>query len=274
MFTSENLEVPGPGHPFTIYFENGRRATAVRVEHRAQLANSIALLGFHRSYPTLVLVGGAGGTSQAELAQLYPLFQDVLARMMEAHGVCVVDGGTDAGVMSLMGRARTEIKATFPLVGVAATGTVVLPGAPAATGHRALLDPYHTHFMLVPGTSWGDEVSWLAGVATTIAQEQPSVTVLVSGGKIAYQDVAASIHAGRAVIAIQGSGGTADALTHALVTAPPDRQTREVVESGLLRAVDSSDGPLALMTAIEEIFALKDEKRRDLASLAPPDFNL
>jgi hypothetical protein len=59
----------------------------------------------------------------------------------EALGACVADGGTYSGVMHLMGQARTETQASFPLGGVAATGTVALQGTPLPRPDATLLEP-------------------------------------------------------------------------------------------------------------------------------------
>jgi hypothetical protein len=107
----------------------------------------------------------------------------------ERLGLVVIDGGTDAGVMRLIGRARTRAAATFPLVGVPAAGTVRFPGKhwrarrrwplkhPGGR-RRWPLDAHHSHFVLVPGTAWGDEAPWIARVATELAGGWPSLTVL------------------------------------------------------------------------------------------------
>ncbi len=114
---------------FEITFPNGLTARAVRVHRSAELPVALRELGLRRSNPTLVLVGGAGGLGDAELDRLRPLFVEVLAPLAETLGASVVDGGTDSGVMRLMGQARAETDVTFPLIGVAATGTVALPDA-------------------------------------------------------------------------------------------------------------------------------------------------
>ncbi|MBD2244708.1 hypothetical protein H6G26_14110 [Nostoc sp. FACHB-888] len=46
------------------------------------------------------------------------LFTEVLAPIAESLGAYVVDGATDAGVMQLIGEARTYINARFALIGV------------------------------------------------------------------------------------------------------------------------------------------------------------
>jgi hypothetical protein len=181
------------------------------------VAVALATAGVPLPAPVAVLVGGAGGMGAAERQRSRALIGGVLVPFAQAHGVCIVDGGTDAGVMSIAGAARAACGAHGPHVGVAAAGTVVLPGDPAAgsatdpTG-RAAVEPHHTHLVVVPGERWGDEVPWLSAVASALAGGCPSVTVLANGGDIAYADVRASLDAGRPVLVLAGTGRTADDL--------------------------------------------------------------
>jgi hypothetical protein len=87
---------------------------------------------------------------------------------------------------------------------------VILPGGQPP--RRTRLDPDHSHFLLVPGDEWGAEARWIARVATVLAGDTPSATVLINGGEIAYSDVERSVAAGRSVLAVAGSGRTADHL--------------------------------------------------------------
>ncbi len=86
--------------------------------------------------------------------------------------------------MRLIGQAKTAA-AGFPLVGVVAEGTVVVPGVESASPEAEELEPNHTVFLLVPGTEWGDEAPWIADVAGIVAGVRSSVTVLVNGGQVA-----------------------------------------------------------------------------------------
>ncbi len=215
-------------------------------------------LGLDHPRPTLVFVGGAGWFGEAEQARLRPLFAGVLAPLAEALGALVVDGGTDAGVMRLMGRARARTNATFSLIGVAATGTVALPGGPLPRPDAAQLEPHHTRFVLVPGSEWGDEARWLSRVAGVLSDGVPSVTVLVNGGETAWKDASLSVDAGRPVVAISGSGRAADALAGALRDEATDARARELTESGLLRAVDLSAGEPVIARTIEEVLSAKE----------------
>jgi hypothetical protein len=176
-----------------------------------------------------------------ELIRLRPLFARGLAPLAERLGVVVIDGGTDAGVMHLIGRARSWAGATFPLLGVAAAGTVRFPGHHPAPDDVWPLDAHHTLFVLVPGAEWGDEAPWIARVATELAGGWPSVTVLANGGEIAYLDVECSLHAGRPVLAIAGSGRTADRVASAVRGGPADTRAVRLAASGLVEVVDADD---------------------------------
>jgi TRPM family ion channel len=227
--------------PFPVGLDGGQTATAVRVSQPSDLPAALAALGLHAPRLVVALVGGAGRIRARELDRLRPLFEQGLVPVAERLGVVVVDGGTDAGVMHLVGRARTRAGARFPLVGVPAVGTVRFPGKRPGPRRRWPLDAHHPHFVLVPGAAWGDEAPWIARVATELAGGSPSVTVLVNGGKIAYTDVACSLHAGRPVLTVAGSGRTADQLASAVRGGPAAERAVRLVASGLVEVVNADD---------------------------------
>jgi hypothetical protein len=234
--------------PFPVSLDGARTAAAVPVDQPADLPAALAALGLHAPRLVVVLVGGAGRMKARDLDRLRPLFEQGLVPVAERLGVVVVDGGTDAGVMHLIGRARTRAEATFPLVGVPAVGTVRFPGKhPGArrrwpgARRRWPLDAHHTHFVLVPGAAWGDEAPWIARVATELAGGSPSVTVLVNGGKVSYKDVACSLHAGRPVLTVAGSGRTAGQLASAARGGPAVERAVRLAASGLVEVVNADD---------------------------------
>ena len=72
---------------------------------------------------------------------------------------------------------------------MAAVGTVILPGAQPRQDDAAVLDPDHSHFLLVPGDDGARRSRSIARVATVLAGDTPSATVLINGGEIAHSDV-------------------------------------------------------------------------------------
>ena len=57
------------------------------------------------------------------------VLRDEVVPVAERRDAVVIDGGTDSGVMQLIGRARSALGGRFPLIGVAAEGTVLVPEA-------------------------------------------------------------------------------------------------------------------------------------------------
>lgn len=205
-----------------------------------ELPSALARLGLARSRPVLVSVGGASGLDADVADALLILFRDRLAPLLDRIGAAVVDGGTDAGVMALMGRARREAGARFALLGVAARGTVRVAGEPEGelAGARALLEANHSHRLLVPGDRWGDEIPWMNAIATRLGAGYGRATLVAAGGRVTELDVDASLACGRPTLLLAGSGGTADAIVQAGRRHP------------LLRVVPRDDGWAGLVATL------------------------
>lgn len=232
---------------------DGHAARVVRPSRFADLAPAVAGLGLPGRRPVLVVVGGAAGLDEADKERLFTLFGQALLPAVASRQAVVVDGGTDSGVMQLLGRARAAAGARFPLVGVAAEKKVILPGDNAEPGDRAPLEPNHSHFLLVPGSSWGDESPWLSRVATEIAGSAPSATILINGGEIAFQDVANSLAAHRPVVVIAGTGRTADRIAAAVHDRDADEQAAQMAGSPLVTVVPWAENPAAVRAALAEL---------------------
>lgn len=243
--------VPSPwltapvGRAFPLTLAGGGRASAVRVDREDQLSAAASALGL--SGPALVIVGGADRMEDRELDRVEPLFRDVLAPFAEQRGAIVIDGGTDSGVMQLIGQVRRS--SSFPLVGVLAAELAA--ESPNSESDAAPLEPNHSHFLFVPGTRWGDESPWLAHFATVVADGRPSATVLVNGGDVTLSDAEQSVGAGRRVIAVSSSGGTADAIAAAARGDATDRRVHNLAASGLVQAADVA----AIRSLLDELFA-------------------
>ena len=223
-----------------------------RVANPADLCATLGALDIGMGRPVLVLVGGAGGMTQDHLAAMTQVMAGIIAAL-DDWGAAIVDGGTDSGVMRVIGQVRDAAGAHFPLVGVAAEDTVILPGTPAAPD-AAKLEPHHTQVILVPGQTWGDESPWLSRVATAIADGQPSLTLVVNGGQITYDDIDHSLQAGRPVVILAGTGRAADTIAAAARGDSGDPKAAQAAASLGTRIV-SLDDPQALYAAIESILA-------------------
>ncbi|MEH1943591.1 MAG: hypothetical protein V7L01_25690 [Nostoc sp.] len=224
-----------------LTFDSGQTALAIRVDRQAELPDALEGIGLGGSRSVLVVVGGASNMSEADFLSIQRLFTEVLAPIAESLGAYVVDGGTDVGVMQLMGEARTQIGAKFALIGVTPESKVALPNQQEPTADLTQLEPNHTHFVLVPGNNWGDESPWISQVATVLANNAPSVTVLLNGGEITFEDAFSSVNTGRLVVVIAGSGRTADILADALRGQATDERAKKLAKSATLQYIDLID---------------------------------
>src|SRR5256886_11016736 len=168
--------------PARFTFSNGRSALAMRVRHGEELPTALYELGLRSGQPNLVLIGGASKMDVKELNGIRSLFVECLVPAIATLDATVIDGGTDAGIMQLMGQARAITGETFPLIGVAVAGKVTTPDRIDHSGKGTFLETHHTHFLLVPGTHWGGESPWLFRVTDVLAARAASPTIFVNGG--------------------------------------------------------------------------------------------
>ena len=226
--------------PHTIRLADDRTALLAHADGPDDLPRAVGSLDLGTARPVVAVVGGAGGLGDEQLKQLAAVFTDVIAPEIREHDAVAVDGGTDSGVMRLLGRARAA-GAPFPLVGVAAVDTVNYPGHRGSNPDAAELDRNHSHFVLVPGAEWGDEATSLAKVASLVAGGRPAATVLVNGGEVSLSDAERSVAENRLVLVLSGTGRSADRIAAAARGGPEDARVTALARHPLVRVVDVGD---------------------------------
>ena len=165
-------------------------------------------LGFAPPRPALFLSGGARRIAP-EHAALVAEWLPGVAQAAGPLGLTIISGGTNSGVMALLGEACAAIPQPPPLIGV-------LPGGVLARRGAAILERHHSHFLLVEGEDWGAESGWLSRLAVALTGGQrPCLGLLINGGRIARRDLTAAQEQGLTVWALQGSGRLADELARA-----------------------------------------------------------
>ena len=227
---------------FSLTFENNLTAQILEIQPEEELTSALSVMNLTGSRGVLIIIGGASQMEQADFLKLQRLFLEVLAPLAQQLGLFVVDGGTDTGVMGLMGRAKHEIQGDFPLIGVSPIGLVKLPNRTNTAPEAAHLEPHHTHFFLVPGSNWGDESSWLARIGSVLAGNHPSVTVLINGGSISLVDAKENVKQHRPLIVVAGSGRLADRIAASMSQSEtgisPD--ITSLINTGLVNVFDLS----------------------------------
>lgn len=207
----------------TISFQNGRHATAVFTQAETPLKEIVAALAINQPNAVIVSLGGADELSGKLQARLTQLYSRGIARAAIETGALIIDGGTKAGVMSLMGEAVASRGYQSPLLGVAPAAMVQLPGS--ATSSGTPLEPSHSHFVLTPGDDWGAETPVLfdlvrcftGGESTKAAgnEKVPVTAVLAGGGDVSKQEALLAVRQNIPLIVINGSGGIADEIAAA-----------------------------------------------------------
>jgi hypothetical protein len=198
----------------TISFPE-RQVLCVFPDKPANLSEAISGMGLEAGYPVIVLIGG---NIQEQQAVITDRVIQALAKIAEDMKALVICGGTDMGVMAEIGRLRSNNHYQFPLVGVTLEALVTWPEGPHSTNmlwwgtKRWQLEPHYTHFILVPGSEFGDESPWIVDAATLLSTGHQSVTILINGGDVSRKDIALSIEHGRPVIAVGGTGRLANDL--------------------------------------------------------------
>jgi SLOG in TRPM, prokaryote/SMODS and SLOG-associating 2TM effector domain 1/Protein of unknown function (DUF4231) len=214
-----------------VRFENGNDALVVTDDDGADPRGLLATLelAVDDGRPVIVVCGGADELGGDALARAERVLGPAVASVAQLTGAALVDGGTAAGVMEVMGKARAEgHNALSPLVGVAPAGKVTYPGdANAAGGDRTPLQANHTHFVLADTSTWGGETELLFDVAQAIAGCSRVAMVLAGGGSVALAEAREAVRRGWPVFVFEGTGGTADQLA-ALLRAHRDAQPRVV----------------------------------------------
>ena len=189
-----------------LLLKRGVTARAVNITDDKEIQEALRELEISYPRPVIVLVGGAGGIGWLDKFPMRKAIR-IVARLAEETQAVVVDGGTQAGIMTEIGKQRKQNKFSFPLIGVV-FDSLLMQEEP-----KSILDANHTHFFLVPGNDWGDESAWISKIGTAIAGDRKSITILVNGGNISKTDVEYSLLENRPAFVMRGTGRMADEIT-------------------------------------------------------------
>jgi len=240
----------------TITFGNGNRAVVVTAPGDASAKAILEALGIRSPRAVILLFGGAAGLDDSRKAHLEALFADGVTPVAVELGALIIDGGTQSGVMAMMGQAIARSPGTPQLLGIAPEGKIAHPeisGAPALSDGTPL-EPNHSHFVLVESNEWGGETEKMLELAR--AFNTPTVAILVNGGAIPADEALQSVRNAWQLLVIEGSGRFADEVSAAVRNGQAAKSTElsEIVRSGRVALFHVND-------AAEK---LRDELRRML----------
>lgn len=207
-----------------VTFPNGNRARVVVAPADGRAAEIVGALGVARPKSLLLVMGGADKVGAEVMSRLEEMFTRGIEGAAAEAGALVIDGGTDSGVMRLMGRAVAGGGRRTPLLGVSPGGLVSYPRADESGGEglrggergpeegRTPLEPNHTHFVLVESDRWGGETEMIFRLAEELGRGVPVLTLVVNGGPIVKDEVLHSVRQGWPVVLVEGSGRMADEI--------------------------------------------------------------
>ena len=212
-------------------------------------------LGIPTPAPVVLISGGADTLDPGIEPKLTQLIGRGLLRASRAAGAVIIDGGTDAGVMGLIGRTAGAMAEPAPIIGVAPEALIQSAAiSPVESdGGRVALAPNYTHFVLTEGHVWGAETPMMFDLAQAIAGKLPVIMVLIGGGPVALSEVLNAVRRRWCVLIVQGSKGIADELLaqwKTEVVENDDPLIAEILADGDLHAFPMSDPPEALARRI------------------------
>ncbi len=228
-------------------------------------------LGLELPDAVLMIFGGAAHMETGLETEIAAAFRNSILPIVAACNALIIDGGTQAGIMEIVGALGAEGTPRPIMLGVAPLGAVTFPGKAqmadvhgfaavpeAEIGGLAPLDPNHSHFALTPTTEWGSETATMFQLAVALskreAKPRPLAALLFNGGMIAKQEALQCIRQGWPLIALQGTGRLADQIAQAKSQqplTPEDTELAEIVTSDRLKVVSLADVADALGEALD-----------------------
>lgn len=227
----------------TIVFENNSSATAVFPPASATGQEIVAALGITDPKAVLLIIGGADSIDEKVSSRLIQLFGRGIARAAIQSSAVIIDGGTESGVMKMMGQGVADRGFKSALIGVAPLNLVSYPESEGEG--KTALDPNHTQFVLVEGKEWGSETGAIFKLMDALTPKAPGVVLLAGGGEVSRTEVLQAVRHNLPLVVVEGSGGLADEIAvawKARPELPEDPVMAEIIADGRIQfhRLDSS----------------------------------
>ncbi len=245
---------------FEIRFEEGHTATAIQVEQDTSADEITKALNLDVPAPCIFISGGAGAMSKEDIEKTRQIMDEGVARFAAENGIIIVDGGTESGVMQMIGEARRKHNYSFPLVGIAPHGKVQYPGH-VNESNEAELDGNHSHFVLVNSDEWGGESQTIINMTRAICgnKQKHALGILINGGKIAQQDIYLATAKGDhkiPVLVLEGSGRFAQELATAFRTGHAQQKIlKAIIQGGDIKLLATGEGVDKMKEKLETHFS-------------------
>lgn len=245
---------------FEIRFEEGRTATAVRVDQGIPADGILHALQIETPSPVIFISGGAGNMSAEDIEKTRQIMDEGVAKFASENGITVIDGGTESGVMQMIGEARRSHDYSFPLIGVAPYGKIQYPGH-TNEKNEAELDSNHSHFVLVNSDEWGGESQTIIDLTRGVCEGKRAhaLGILINGGKIAQQDIYLATAQGDhkiPILVLEGSGRFAQELATAFRTGHANQKIlKAIIQGGDIKLLATGEGVDTMLNKLQAHFS-------------------
>lgn len=212
-----------------IAFPGNSRARTIHINKDTPAEEILAEFAFDPFPRAVIQISGGAKEFPRYLpnngfAKMRDLIKSIVDMAFEKN-IMLVDGGTNTGVMQLIGNFFKERRISNPkdnippLVGFVPELLVNYPGASikGRDPEADSLDPNHPYFVLVKDAKvWGDEADSMFAFVNTLSMRIPSVSLIVNGGLATLKDAVHNVRYGREIIVIDGSQRATRAIIAAI----------------------------------------------------------
>lgn len=237
---------------FEIEFPDGHVAKAIRTSKHVDPEYIANVFQLSVPWSVLLLSGGAGRMSEEHMCAVLSIFS-LISEIIVHKRVMVIDGGTKSGVMALMGEALSKADQNVPYIGIL---PAYAKDEPSGQHGESLLEPHHSHFVLIESDEWGSEINAMCDLATYFSTNAPSLVLLANGGEIALRDIEYNVLQEREIVVLVGSGRLADEIAQAIRN-PTYKKCDRIVNltrEGKFSLFDISKPPDRLIEYLKEKF--------------------
>lgn len=288
--TSINFQSPRINEeyePFSIVFPNNNREKSIAIWTEPPLKddedlligekilNSFQIKVSHINY-LICTFGGASGLNPTLMPILRSLIDQGVMNASKESGAVMIDGGTDSGIMQIVGRGKGKLMRKMKLIGVCPQNLVKYPGKIYDNENGVNFDeltdlePHHSHFVLVKSNEWGGETSTMFGVIKYLMQTVKSCGILVNGGSITVNEAVNAVKAKMPLIIIEGSARTADTIASSwrikqATNAIPDLEDsriKYILENGNIYLYNIKAGSDGLTSLILQVLGLRSNNNK------------
>ncbi len=244
---------------FQIRFNDGQTARAIFAKQGMTIEAIANALQLETPAPCIFISGGAGQMSEEDIEKTRQIMDEGVAKFASENGITVIDGGTESGVMKMIGEARRTHNYSFPLIGIAPYGKVQYPGR-VNENQEAELDGNHSHFILVDSDEWGGESQTIIDLTRHICgnKQKHALGILINGGKISQQDIYLATAQGDhkiPILVLEGSGRFANQLATAFRTGHANQKIlKAIIAGGDIKLLATGEGVETMWQKLDNHF--------------------